>query len=47
MITCIIDFGRRSPSTHSAYPVAESRRNRPDLLRTFNTVNLTGASIAT
>ena len=35
VITCMLDFGRRSPSTHSTYPVAESRRDRPDSLRTF------------
>ena len=38
----MVDFGRRSPSTHSTYPVAESRRDRPDSFRTFNTVNLIG-----
>ncbi len=47
VITCIIDFGRSSPSTHSMYPVTERRRNRPDLLRTFKTANLIGASSAT
>src|SRR6185312_5516920 len=26
--TCMIDFGRVSPSTHSTYPVADSRRLR-------------------
>ena len=40
-------FARRSPSTHSTYPVAESWRGRPDSLRTFNTANLTDASSAT
>ena len=34
------DFGRRSPRTHSAYPVAESRRDRAVSLRTLSTVNL-------
>ena len=32
------------PSTHSTYPVADSRRDRPDSFRTFNTENLMGAS---
>ena len=45
--TCIADFDRRSPSTHSAYPVAESLRDRPDSFRTFSTENLIGASRAT
>src|SRR5512136_3242748 len=41
------DFGRRSPSTHSTYPVAEIRRERPDAFRTLSTENLLGASKAT
>ena len=40
-------FGRKSPSTHSTNPVAEIRRTRPDVLRTFRTENFTGASMAT
>ena len=47
VITCIAVFGRKSPSTHSTYPVAESRRGRPDVLRTLSTENFTGASMAT
>src|SRR6185312_2556552 len=45
--TCMVDFGRVSPSTHSTYPVADSRRLRPDLLLTFRTENFTAASGAT
>src|SRR5208283_5174901 len=47
VITCMHEFGLRSPRTHSAYPVAESRRDLSDSFLTFNTDNLTDASIAT
>ena len=44
---CIVDFGRKSPRTHSMYPVAESLRIFAELLRTLRTENLIDASMAT
>ena len=40
-------LARRSPITHSMYPVADSRRERPDWLLTFSVKNLIGSSRAT
>jgi hypothetical protein len=47
LTTCICDLTRMSPSTHSTYPVADSRRGRPDRLRTVNCENFTGWCSAT
>ena len=47
VITCMAVFARRSPITHSTYPVALSLRGRPDVLRTLSDEYFTVASIAT
>ena len=47
VVTCMAVFGRRSPSTHSTYPVTLSRRICSESLRNFSTENFTGASSAT
>src|SRR3989442_6193269 len=44
VVTCIIDLGRRSASTNSTYPVRESRRDRPESVRTLYAAYLIDAS---
>src|ERR1700730_2324453 len=45
--TCVIVLARSSPSTHSTYPVIDSRRWREERLRKVMAQNFTDASIAT